>query len=156
MSSHECRELQGALPLVPERQAVFETSHVYVAELDRRSTRRNPGLQRQSGLGPFQTMRLCWHDQPSPAVPHGATQAVFAKGLEQPHYRCFCSLHEENHPKCTKFTKASKVHQYMTGKLKSKIHKRWNPVHTKLGKIAEETLGEHLRSRGYAVWFDKS
>ena len=144
-------------PLCRKDKPCSRRAHVYVAELDRRIYKEkswfaeaNPDWDRSKPcvyVGMTSHHPLCRMEQHKQCLP---------KAWNNRTYRCFCSLHEEDHPRCTKFTKASKVHQYMTGKLQSGIHKRWNPVHSKLGKIAEETLGEHLRSRGYAVWFDKS
>jgi hypothetical protein len=132
--------------------------HVYVAELDPRIYEEkpwfadaNPDWNRSKPcvyVGMTSHHPLCRMEQHKHCIPNEWPSRT---------YRCFCTLHEEEFPSCTKFTKAStKVHSYMTGRLKPKLHKRWNPVHSKLGKVAEETLGEHLRSKGYAVWFDKT
>ena len=84
--------------------------------------------------------RLSMHENCKPGEWEGKT------------YECVCWKKKEVNY-CTIRTRASaKVANYITGKMRPTLYKKWNPQRAKDAGDAEKDLADDLRAQGYGVW----
>ena len=130
-----------------------ERSHVYVIQLD--SEIANEEWFQE--LNPnYKTTHSCLYvgeTSHHPLCRLSMHENCLVGDWEGKQYECVCSRYNLGETACKIGNRSSKnASKYMTGILRHKIHKKWNPIPDQLRKDAENRLAEFLRMKGYGVW----